>query len=307
MNRPPQFVRFAALAALVLTLAACGGGDGDNETTRAAFPSGGVRGTGGTIAYCGDFQLVEWSPLRFENNTWGREGVTGGDQCILARENETGIEFGWRWAWPPDRGQVKGYPEVHYGLKPFFDVPSSTPDMPIRIADIAEMTVRYTVDVTAEGLYNLAFDMLLSPDASFRVISHEIMVWVDRTEGVYGVSPQYTKGDGAIIDSIDSAAIDAANYNFHRQDNFDPHNITRPPGEVPDYINSIQQFVPADCPCSQDRYSGAVDLAAFYDWLVEEGHVDPSYYVTVIEFGNEVIEGSGETWLREYEVTVRGE
>ena len=120
-------------------------------------------------------------------------------------------------------------------------------------------------------------------------------------------SPQYTRGDGTIIDSIDSAAIDGVICNFHRQDNFDPHNTTRPPGEVPDYTNSIQQFVPDDCPCLQDRYSGTVDLAAFYDWLVEEGHVDPSYYVTVIELGNEVVEGPGETWFREYEVTVRGE
>ena len=298
MIRILQFVQFAALAALVLTLAACGGGDGDDETARPVFPTGGVREAEGAVAYCGDFQLVEWPPLRFENNTWGRLGLTDYDQCILAREGEAGIEFGWRWDWPPDRGQVRGYPEVHYGLKPFFDVPSSAPDMPIRISDIQEMTVRYDVDITAEGIYNLAFDMLLSPDASFKVVSHEIMVWVDRSEGLYGVG-----GEGAIFDS---ASIDGAAYNFHRQDNFDPYNITQPPGEVPDYTNSIQQFLLTDCPCPANRYSGTLDMAAFYDWLVDEGHVDPSYYVTVIEFGNEVVEGTGETWLREYEVTVRG-
>ena len=64
---------------------------------------------------------------------------------------------------------------------------------------------------------------------------------------------------------------------------------------------SIQQFVGPE-----GRFSGTLDLAAFYDWLVDEGHVDPSYYVTAVEFGNEVIEGKGETWLDEYEVTVQG-
>lgn len=48
-----------------------------------------------------------------------------------------------------------------------------------------------------------------------------------------------------------------------------------------------------------------MDLAAFLDWAVDEGYVDPSHWVAVIEFGNEVIEGTGETWLDEYEVTVQ--
>ena len=71
-------------------------------------------------------------------------------------------------------------------------------------------------------------------------------------------------------------------------------------GDVAEHTVSIQQFVGPEV-----RFSGTLDLAAFYDWLVDEGHVDPSYYVTAIEFGNEVIEGTGETWLDEYEVTVQ--
>ena len=193
-------LRFMIGLVLSLVVLGCGGGGGSDDTGGIYFPPGGVREADGTIAYCGDFQLVEWPPLRFENNTWGNQPMTGFElisdyyQCILAREGDAGIEFGWRWDWPLDRGHVKGYPEVHYGLKPFFNVPSSAPDMPVRISDIEEMTVRYDVSMTAEGTYNLAFDMLLSPDASFEVVSHEIMVWVDRTEGVYGVSPQYAKG-----------------------------------------------------------------------------------------------------------------
>ena len=182
-----RIVQFAAAVALTLTLAACGGGSGgDDDTSHLAFPSGGVRQADGTVAYCGDFQLVDSPPLRFENNTWGifdaktfpqrRDKVIVGEQCILAREGAMGIEFGWRWDWPLGEEvgyqyQPKGYPEVHYGLKPFFDVPSSAPDMPIRISDIQEMTVRYAVDMTAEGIYNLAFDMLLSPDSSFEIVS----------------------------------------------------------------------------------------------------------------------------------------
>ena len=149
------------------------------------------------------------------------------------------------------------------------------------------------MDIEAEGTYNLAFDMFLSADVvPFPTPStHEIMIWVDRTEGLYGVTP-----DNAVIETI----IDGVTYVFHRQDNFDPHNITRPPGEVPDYTNSIQQFIGPE-----GRLSGTLDLAAFYDWLVDEEHVDPSLYLLGIQFGNEVVDGSGELWLVDYEVTLR--
>ena len=301
-------LRLAIFLALALNLAACGGGSGDGggESSRPVFPAGGVREADGTTSYCGDFQLVEWPPLRFENNTWGREGVTGWNQCILAHEGEAGIEFGWRWDWPGDRGQVKGFPEVHYGQKPFFSNPSSAPDIPIRIADIEEMTVRYDVDMIAEGTYNLAFDTFLyptdlpdNPTWAGRTPTrptHEIMVWVDRTRH-FGVQPEEY--------FVEEATIDGTAYEFWRHDQFDPHNQTRPAGETPDTLWDILQFVPVDCPCPANRYNDTLDLAAFYDWLVDEGHVDPAYWVTVIEFGNEVIEGSGETWLREYKVTVR--
>ena len=156
------------------------------------------------------------------------------------------------------------------------------------------MTVRWGVDMTAEGTYNLAFDILLAPHLPPVTPTHEIMVWVDRSEGIYGV--------GGLEDAIliEDVTIDGVTYDFHRRDNFDPFITTRPPDEIPDYTNSIQQFIGPE-----GRFSGTLDLAAFFDWLVDEGHVDPSYYVMVIEFGNEVIEGSGETWLREYDITVR--
>ena len=320
MIRILQFVQLAALAALALTLASCGGGGGDNETPRSVFPSGGLREADGTMTYCRDFQLVRWGFLRFHNDTWGNGypfhappdlvpiPESDYEQCILAREGGAGMEFGWRLDWPLDRGHVKGYPEVHYGMHWHYGYGKSTaPDVPIRIADIEEMTVRYDVDVAAEGIYNLAFDLFLSPDASGTETTHEIMVWVDMTSGLYGVTPQYAKNDGTIVDSVDGhVTIDGMDYDFHRQDEFDPYGPIRSAGDNPGWTSSIQQFVPADCPCPANRYSGTLDLAAFFDWLVDEGHVDPSSWVRVIRFVNEVILGAGETWLREYEVTVRG-
>ena len=294
MTRMLQFIAVA----VTLILAACGGGSGgDDDTPQALFPSGGARQADGTVAYCDDFQLVDWPPLRFENNTWGK-GPLMGEQCILAREGAMGIEFGWRWDWPLGdeigyQHQPKGYPEVHYGKKPWFVNPSSAPDVPVRVSDIEELTVQYAVDMTAEGEYNLAFDMILASDnpPTPDGVTHEIMVWMDRTEDINPQSERYF---------VEEVTINGVSYDFYRRDNFDPYISTRPPDELPEHTRSIQQFVGPE-----RRFSGTLDLVAFYDYLVDEGHVDPALYLAVIEFGNEVLEGAGETWLRQYEVTVR--
>ena len=291
-----------------------GGGSGNKATPLSAYPSrqgwfSPEREADGTIVYCDDFALPEWPPLRFENNTWGNdpiagyEPITDYDQCILVRETEAGLEHGWRWDWPFDRGHVKGYPEVHYGQKNYFSEPSSAPDVPIRISDIEEMTVRWDVDMAAEGIFNLAFDILLHPTGlparptwTGKIPrelepSHEIMVWVDASGGFIPQPEMYF---------VEEVIIDGISYDFYRRDNFDPYTFTRLPGDIAEDTRSIQQFNGPE-----GRFSGTLDLAKFFDWLVDEGHVDPSYWVTVIEFGNEVIEGTGEVWLREYEVTVR--
>ena len=110
------------LAGLVLMVAGCGGGGDGGEIRQSAIQSGGVREADGTVAYCGDFAIPEWPPLRFENNVWGKLDLTDWEQCILARDGDMGVEHGWRWRWPLSgeayRWQVKGYPEVHYGQKP---------------------------------------------------------------------------------------------------------------------------------------------------------------------------------------------
>ena len=298
-----RLMRSALLTCLVCV--GCGGGGG-GDASRVIFPAGGVREADGTMAYCEDYALVSWGSLRFHNDTWGNNAGpyhfapsdmipipdAEHEQCILAREGDAGIEWGWRWDWPLDRGHVKGYAEVHYGMQWYYGHGTSTaPDIPIRIADIDEMTVRWDVDLTAEGIYNLAFDIFLSPDASGTETMHEIMVWVDRNNFGNPSSEQHFLQD---------VTIDGVTYEFWRHDDFDPYGATRSPDDIPEWTNNFRAFLGPE-----GRHSDTLDLAAFFDWLVDEGHADPSSWVRVIRFGTEIIEGTGEVWLREYEVTVR--
>ena len=54
----------------------------------------------------------------FNNNVWNQGSIMDFEQCILRREVDGRDEYGWRWPVlrPPD---VRGYPEVIYGHKPW--------------------------------------------------------------------------------------------------------------------------------------------------------------------------------------------
>ena len=145
---------------------------------------------GGVRTYCSDWTRLDVPPHLYDNNVWGKGPLTDYEQCLLARDVGGVTEYGWRWEWPrlseavgDLRHQVKAYPGVLYGHKPWHRA-STTPDMPVRIADISELSVLYDVDLDAEGLYNLAFDIFLTSGAPPRPenASAEIMIWPHRSQ-----------------------------------------------------------------------------------------------------------------------------
>ena len=151
----------------------------------AHFPSGGVRQANGTMTWYGDFQLLDWPELRFKDNTWGRGPVADGEQCIVAREGDDGLEFGWRRNWPelPDdnihlRYEIKGFPNVRCGQHPW-QTNSRPPYAPVRIVDISRASVSSDVGLETWDLYNPAFDLFLTsdhPPTGWDNVTTEIMV-----------------------------------------------------------------------------------------------------------------------------------
>ena len=51
--------------------------------------------------------------------------------------------------------------------------------------------------------------------------------------------------------------------------------------------------------------SGSLDVKQFLDYLTENGHLPADGYVASVELGNEVMHGTGEVWLKSYEISVK--
>ncbi len=227
--------------------------------------------------HCGDWDELADSGLVYQNNVWGKGDIADYEQCLLARSVDGVVEYGWRWQWPKETGHVKAYPQVIYGHKPWNSA-STASALPARIASIEELSIAYAVEMSAQGTYNLAYDIWLTssnpptPDT----ITHEIMIWMDRT---FEAQPRKYLAGQVVVDDI--------TYDLYLRPNFHPASGAG-------YIAFVSR---------EPQLGGVVDVAAFLGYLVEHNHVPADSYLASVELGNEVIDGTGELWLQRFQVT----
>ena len=230
---------------------------------------------------CEDQGGTAQGSFRAENNTWGKGSLTGWSQCIgLGAGPGGGLVGRWSWDWLDSGDGVKAYPEVVFGQKPGSQTTSAS--LPRKISAPGEVTIRYEIASTHTGSGNVAFDIWLTdtqnPDKwGVPPITHEIMIWLDGYGGM--------RVGGSLLDQV---KIDGTLYNVYTGD---------PWGDGWKYIGF-----------ARDRYqlgAGTLNLASFMAYLRAKGLVTGEEYLASIEFGNEVVSGSGETILYRYDVTVR--
>jgi hypothetical protein len=233
---------------------------------------------------CTDGANINEGVYRAENNTWGKGNLTGWSQCIGLKTAADGtLSAHWTWDWlQPSKsgGGVKAYPEIIFGQKPGGAFTSM--DLPRQIKDLKEVTITYDVASTHDGAGNLAFDIWLTDTASpatFGVppITHEIMIWRE----YYGS----TSPGGRWTENV---VIDGVKYSVYLSEKW---------GSGWMYI----AFNPVDPQVGE----GSINLVSFLDYMQKKGYVTGDRYVADVEFGNEVTNGTGETVLRKYRVTVK--
>ncbi len=235
---------------------------------------------------CGDWDEFRLRTRIYMNNVWNKGNVTGYENCIMRRVVDGADQYGWRWSWPPSIDDVRAYPKIVYGRTPW-ESRSTTPQLPKRISSLAHLEVDYEAYMTAEGAFNLAFSMWVASDnpPSPQDELHEIMVWVD-WQGFYPSGEQDHVADGE---------IDGSGFSLYVRQH------ENAPAVHPSLIG--QKYL--GFALHTDRFSGLLDLGAFLDYLVENGHVPDDHYLTHVELGNEVMNGTGELWLESFRVTVR--
>jgi hypothetical protein len=220
--------------------------------------------------YCDDWAQTQIGSYLIENNVWGKGNIVDYMQCIYKTGSN---KFGWHWDWPNSGYDVKAYPEVIFGRKPWSNH-STHPSLPTKLSAIETFTVDYELDMSAQGIYNLAFEFWVIPDSlsDGNNITTEVMIWTDTN---------IMMPAGIIISTV---SIDGITYNLYR-DVFTDWT----------YFAFLSETV---------QHQGTLNVDKFINYMVDQSLLDPAEYFASFELGNEVIQGSGITNVHNYEIMV---
>jgi hypothetical protein len=226
-------------------------------------------------------------PYRYDNNQWGRKKAKGkAEQCLLTRRFAGRTEHGWTWNWPGFDASVFAYPEIEFGWKPWAGGKSTDARFPIGLRSLPRVALIYEVETEASGSYNLAPEVWLidgpvsSELASPKRITTEVMFWMDYASGARPAGSVIAK---PILDGIE--------YELWREDDIGKDANGKGWALLSFKSPSIQR-------------KGTIGVDALLKHLVELKQVNPDDYLASIEFGNEVMGGSGTTWVKRFEIQV---
>ena len=223
-----------------------------------------------TTYSCSGWAQETLGPYIIENNVWGQGSINNYTQCIYITEDSS---FGWNWDWPNQGYNVKAYPEVIFGKKPWSSQ-STHPSLPVKIGEVESFVVDFDLTMTGSGSYNLAFEFWVTSDSMSMEdeITTEVMIWTDQNI----LEPAGTQ--------IAVPFFDGYYYNLY-QENFDGWT----------YFAFI-----SDTP----QHQGTLNVDYFISYMVALGLLDQDEYIGSFEMGNEVVYGTGSTDVHEYSVSI---
>ena len=217
------------------------------------------------------------------NNVWNKGAAgTGFEQQIFSEALDGNNVYGWRWRAPWHLvTRVVSQPQLVCGDKPWDEPLHLNSQFPFR-AGSKKLTANFDARLDASGTYNMAFSLwaVSAMPASRSVITHEIMIW-NANDG--------QKPGGAKRDSI---TVNGNVYDVYVEQNHSDNS-----GKNTNHWTYVA-FV-----ARKPVLSGQLRIDAFVDYLLQRGILSHDHYLTSLEFGNEVSEGSGIVEIRKFSLS----
>jgi hypothetical protein len=205
------------------------------------------------------------------NNTWGSSGVSGWWQTVYYNSS---TNLGYVWNWPTTSGGVKAYPSIVSGWH-WTNGYTAGSGLPTQLSANKNINtgVTYTIDSATTGQYNMAYDIWLHNTGSAGSSStptEEIMIWNNWTSGVGPIGGQV----------FSNVTIGGQAYDVYR-------------GEIKD-SNGVHQWWVYSFLKRTKTNSFSINVKNFTDFLISRGYFTNSKYVSSVEYGTEITNGSGQ-------------
>jgi len=152
------------------------------------------------------------------------------------------------------------------------------------VAGTRKITADFDVSLRASGTYNMAFSLwaVTDPSAPKETISHEIMIWNVNS----GMTPA-----GSLEETV---VVDGVNYKMYAR--IGHGDASGSSAHTWTYVAFVAE---------RPVLKGPLDIGAFIDHLVKKGILIKKNYITSVELGNEVVNGSGCAEISGYSITVK--
>jgi len=263
-----QFSITLVLFFLGVNLSAC-----KNETEPITDNNNNNTTTVDTV-FCATDASYKFGEYIIVNNCWGKGTITSFTQCSYVKQTDAETNMGFNWSWPSNvNNNVKAYPEIVFGHKPW-NTTSTTPLLPVQVTTTKSIIASFTsITTTFGGVGNTAFDIWITASSapSSSNIKREIMIWTKNF------------GQGAGGSKIASVTIDNVLFDLYKAD-WDWTYLA--------FVNK------------NNTEMTTVNIHKFIKYLLENNHITSSEFIAAIEFGNEIISGTGSTNIKNYKVTV---
>jgi len=222
---------------------------------------------------CDDWAELMAGEYRLVNDVWNKGDITDYEQCLMRRVVGGEDQYGWRWQWPYGRGEEKANPRMRFGTTPWW---STTADLPRQISAVERFEVNYELDVTTDGdpeVY-LGLSVTSTDPPTPESYTHQIRIHVG------GSHSGSSSGDV----NISGVAFDLW---------VEPQSAPTPGDPI--WISFESRT---------EELGGTLRLHEFLDYLVDHGHLPAGNYVTSVDVGTTLTSGSGEFWIKGFDVSV---
>jgi xyloglucan-specific endo-beta-1,4-glucanase len=226
-----------------------------------------------TCTPTGSYQFLYPSDTMFEitNNPYGDESSTTDGSCVLLSSISASDNVAWYTQWTQSESNnydVYAYPEI------IFPGGSVSSGLPAQLSGISSIpsTWQYTLVSSVSNGYDVAYDLWVYNNSAGTGTPTEVMIWTNATFGQ----------DGTDVGSFSAGGLSFTLYQTLPAD----YSWTNHP--VYTFVSTTQES------------SVGFDLHAFLWHLVDAGYISSSDYLTSVDAGIEIRNGTGSLTTTEY-------
>jgi hypothetical protein len=235
----------------------------------------------GLVEKSDQFAQIQFSEYLIENNTWNVKAAKSKWSESIYRDTLNG-NFGWKWDFTGEKdepNEIKSYPEVIYGRKPYSGYKSTTTLLPKELIK-AGFWINYDYTIKADGAYNISTDISItdSKNPNESNIRAKIMIWF-KHENIPFVEQKNLK----------KTVIDRRNYEIY----IDTAHIG-PEGKWV-YIALMPDTFPSQ---------GKLKLEEYFNYFISIGILKPDWFLSSIELGSEISSGRGNIVFKRFIVSM---